>query len=204
MLFFASLIALSPQGQLTQAQAKAAFSQAIANSDGAKLYSVLSPNEIRGVTAKACSDFLLLVTKPSLPNLGVYDQQGNKIGILDPKCPLTYKFRETGGADMEVLNNRTYIFEPVVAKFSTGYKATTGFADLAFWASHNMVRSEKGTLNRAIASHKLVLSWVPKFKKMGITGSVEPESKKFMTWDETMKSSQQEIDKMRSGGGFRI
>lgn len=184
----------------TPDQVKAGFNSALINSDGAKLRSVLSARELNGATAKACTSFLTFVTKPRIGKVGSYgDQARTKFtSILDAKSPMTVKFRPTGGADIHLLPNRKYAFEPALTADSK--KASTGFADLAFWAAHLEAKTgAKGTLNRALYSHKLVQSWVPKFESWGIKGSIEGETKKYMTWKLILATSAKEIAKMKGG-----
>lgn len=183
----------------TTDQVKSAFDQAMRRADGGKLHSVLSEKELNGASVKACSSFLALVVKPRLAKIGTYDTSGKMTGVLDPKSPMTIKFRDTGGANMVISDARTYAFEPAIA--AGAKKVTTGFADIAFWAAHIEARSKgKTTIERAIASHKLVESWVPKFKAWGIKGSTDNESKKYMTWSQILATSAKEIEGLKKRG----
>jgi hypothetical protein len=186
----------------TADQVKDLFNSAIINSDGQKLHAAFSEEELNGATPKACSLFLELVTKPLISKIGTYDQFRTFQSILDPRSPMSIKFRPTGGANIHITENRAYAFEPVVITTKSGHKSSTGFADLAFWAAHNdkTTKAASGSLNRAIAAHRMFETWVPQFTKMGIKGSIDPETKKYMTWVQVLDSSQKEITKMRSGG----
>ncbi len=179
----------------TTDQIKGTFNSALIHSDGAKLYATYSPTELNGASAKACTSFLQLLTKPRIPLIGTFsDLKRTKfLSILDPKSPMSIKFLPTGGASINIVKSRTYAFEPDVVPFGKSLRVSTGFAVLAFWAAH------EDKSNRALAAHNLVKSWVPQFEKMGIKGSFDPDSKKYMSWREIIKSSQEEIDKMKSG-----
>ncbi|MEI8281326.1 MAG: hypothetical protein WCG75_02875 [Armatimonadota bacterium] len=187
----------------TTDQIKSTFNSALIHSDGAKLYSTYSPTELNGASAKACTSFLQLVTKPRIPLIGTYGDLARTkfLSILDPKSPMSIKFLPTGGASINIVKSRAYAFEPDVVPFGKSQRVSTGFAVLAFWAAHEdkLTKTAHGRLNRALAAHNLVKSWVPQFEKMGIKGSFDPDSKKYMSWREIIKSSQEEIDKMKSG-----
>ena len=201
MLFAAIGLGFTFVGQSSD-EAKSIFNSALINSDGAKLYSILDPAELKTTSAKACSQFLALVTKPRIPLIGSYDQTRTKfLPITDSKSPMTMRFKQTGGASIIVQDKRKYAFEPTVVWVGKKVKVSTGFATIAFWASHQdkSTKSARGLVNRAMASHNMVKSWVPQFLKMGIKGSIDPEVGKYLTWSQIMDSSQKEIDKLKSG-----
>jgi hypothetical protein len=179
-------------------QIKSTFNDAIIKSDGAKLHSVLSAKELNGATAKACTQFLTLVTKPRIPKVGVYTDQARKtfLSILDPKSPMTIRFRSNSGADIQFLEKRKWAFEPALTP--DGKKAQNGFADLAFWCAHlDAQKTAKGRLDRAKQAHNQVKAWIPKFESYGIKGSIDGESKKYMNWKQILDTSAKEIAKIK-------
>jgi hypothetical protein len=187
----------------TTDQIKSTFNSALIHSDGVKLFSTYSPSELNGASAKACTSFLQLVTKPRIPLIGIFsDPKRTKfLSILDSKSPMSIKFLPNGGVSINIVNFRSYAFEPDVVPFGKSLRVSTGFAVLAFWAAYEdkSTKDAHGRLNRAHAAHNLVKSSVPQFEKMGIKGSLDPDSKKYMTWRQIISSSQKEIDK----NGFR-
>ena len=182
---------------------KSLFNDALIHSEGAKLHAALSAAELKGISAKACGQFLTLVTKSRLRYFGSFDKSKTKfLGITDPQSPMTIRFLPTGGATVVIQNNRKYAFEPTVIKVGKDVKASTGFATIAFLAAKQQRATIAGYNRRtgAQASHDLVKSWVPQFLKMGINGSIDPEIGRYLTWNQILASSQKEIDKMISRG----
>ncbi|MEQ1821198.1 MAG: hypothetical protein ABL949_01685 [Fimbriimonadaceae bacterium] len=80
---------------------------------------------------------------------------------------------------------------------SGGLKARVGFAQIMFCYATQVGRS-KGVRRAEAAreSQKLVESWIPFVKKLGIKGSIEPETMEFQSWDKIIKESRAEIKRM--------
>jgi hypothetical protein len=196
---YLSLLLAAPTPKMTVEQVKQAFNEAIFHSNGAKLFATYPPQELNGATAKACTEFLNLVTKPRIPKVGSTDMSLKYFtSILDPKSSLTVLFLNDGGANILIAKPRKYAFETPVYQVQGENKATTGFATLAFWAAHQDPKTKAVTTStdRAIAAHRLLETWIPKFKKMGIKGSIEPETRKYMNWSQVLDASRAEIKKL--------
>lgn len=196
---YLSLLLATPTSKLSVEQVKQAFSEAVTRSNGAKLFAAYPSQELNGATTKACTEFLNLVTKPRIPKVGNTDMsQKYFTSILDPKSALTVKFQADGGATTLIMKPRKYAFDTPVYQVKGENKATTGFATLAFWAAYQDPKTKAITTStdRAIAVHRLLEAWIPKIQKMGIKGSIDPETKKYCTWSQVLDASRAEIKKL--------
>ncbi|MEQ1934031.1 MAG: hypothetical protein ABL962_09150, partial [Fimbriimonadaceae bacterium] len=181
-----------------EAKVQATFDKALRTSDGRLLLSVLASKEAKGVSAEACSKFLTKFVKPWYESTVIArDQTGASLRLADKKCPVVIAFSETGGSALEVTDNRKLVFKTPVIKESGGLKAKVGFAQIMFAYATQVARS-KG-MRRAEAARecqRLVESWIPFVKKLGINGSIEPETMEYQSWDTIIKESRAEIKRM--------
>ncbi|MEQ1821202.1 MAG: hypothetical protein ABL949_01705 [Fimbriimonadaceae bacterium] len=186
------------QGASSEAKVQIAFDKALRTSNGRLFLSVLKAKEAKGVTPEACSKFLAKFVTPWYESTVVArDHKGTSYRLADRKCPVTISFNETGGSTFVITDVRKIVFKTPVIKENGGLKAKAGFAQIMFCYATQLARSKaKGRSEIARECQRLVESWIPFVRKLGIRGSIEPETMEFQLWDKIIKESRAEIKRM--------
>lgn len=174
------------------------FDKAMRTCDGKLFLSVLRSSERRGLTADICTRFLKQYVKPWYEAPSVERlPDGSKPRLNAANCHIVIAFAPTGGKRWEVVNlPRKVVFKTPVIKEGNTYKASVGFAQILFSLADDRANGPgRGKIAEMQLSQTLVESWIPSVKKLGINGSVDPETGKFHTWDEIIALSRAELKK---------
>jgi hypothetical protein len=199
LLIAGSVVVCSSNAQVYKSseQLAAAFDSALSKMDGAKLLTTLRAKEVQGLKASQVQQFLKYVMKPVINGKGLMVAPGQSpLNWRDPKSKVIIAFQKTGTTNFEVVNSRNMLFKTPVVKEGAGYKSTVSFGQMMFFAAYQTARIDtKRTTSKAQYAQKLVESWIPKLKSLGVKGTVDPEIDQFQTWDVLIKSSRGEITK---------
>ena len=202
LLISLAVLASASEGQkpLTEAEVKSAFDRALRLQDGRLLFSVLRSAERKGVTPQSCEKFLKAFVKPWYegPSMMI-NGAGKRVNLNSTECKITIAFDPKGGERTQVVNNRQYVFETPTIKEGSGYKASVGFAQIIFAIGNAKANGPNRYIFEEMElSQKIVESYIPKIKAMGIKGSVDPETSQYKSWDQIVKDSRAEIVKYKA------
>lgn len=183
----------------TEAAAKIQFDRAILTNNGALFHSVMRPREVQGLTVATSQKFLDEFVKPLSSGLTPAVRKNNtRIYWKDKDNPIRMVFKRTGGHDYVVVEKRALTFETPTLKEGGGFRSTVGFAQILFClASIQAQNTGRDRFVEAQFAHDLVKSWIPKVKKMGIKGSIDPETGKYLDWNRILAESQAEIARLK-------
>lgn len=188
---------------LTEEQVQTLFDQAMKQSDGEYFHQVMHPTEVKGVSKSACTKFLTLIVEPWYKGPSIQKTaNGSPISWSSPQCQFVIKFQPQGGVNYVATNSREFLFHTPTTQVGEGYKSLVGFADLLFARAGEQSMSIKGRLAQMKNAQKLVEGWIAKVKPMGIKGSIDSDTNKWVTWEQIIKESRAEITKAEKNGGL--
>jgi len=198
----AGIILASPQNyDLTEDQVQTLFDEAMKQSDGELFHQVMHPDEVKGVSKAACTKFLNLIVKPWYEGPSIErTQAGIPVSWDSPKCQFVIKFQPEGGVSYVATDDREFLFHTPVVTVGQGAKSAVGFADILFARAGEQSMTISGKVARMKNAQKLVEGWIAKVKPMGIKGSVDSDTKKWVTWESIIKESRAEVAKAEKAG----
>lgn len=195
------LIGTTQNYDLTEEQVQTLFDQSMKNSDGELFHQVMLAAEVKGVSKSACTKFLALIVEPWYKGPSIQRAaNGSPISWSSPQCQFVIKFQPQGGVNYVATNDREFLFHTPTTQVGEGYKSVVGFADLLFARGAEQSMSLSGKIAKMKNTQKLVEGWITKVKAMGIKGSIDSDTNKWVTWEQIIKESRAEITKAEKGG----
>lgn len=182
---------------MTEAEVRTTFDKAMKTYDGKLLHRVLREVEAKNLTPTACSAFLKRFVKPWYEGNSIQKLPNGKFAKLNaPDCQVAVLFQPTGGTGYGIVEKRKEVFCTPTIKEGQGYKSTVSLGQVLFAVAYSQTRTPgRNRIEVMKDAQKLFESWVPELKKMGIRGSVDPETGKFDTWETIVKASRTEVKK---------
>jgi hypothetical protein len=194
------LLAGPAQGQSANPSGQAikdAFDQALRKADGKAFLSLVRPEESKGVTVKAATEFLKRFPQQWAKEPGMQTTGGARVRYDDPRNQMMIVFTPMGGTNYHVVNKVTRLFDtPVITSNGKRYAGATMAQILFGYAYHQATINKTPGLSKPQRAQQLFESYVPIVKKMGIHRSVEPETGKVYTWEQTIKESRAALAKL--------
>jgi hypothetical protein len=190
---FAVLTTIVPGQFATEAAARTAFDRAIRTQDAKLMLKVMRPREVAGVSEAAMKSFLANVVKPF--STGV-----ERMNTMNSKNNLKFEFLKSGGMAMVVTNpGAKELFITGIIREGGSYRSRVGFAQLMFNIAAQYANSTKrNRIQEMDYAQATVEKWIPKFKALGIKGSIDPETDRYCFWDQIIRESRAEINKAKS------
>jgi hypothetical protein len=188
-------LATSQDYIFTEEQVELYFDEAMRKANGKLFRQIAHPDEVKGVSESACKQFLTKFVTPWLSGPSIQIKGGARITWDSDACDLQIQFRPEGGITYYALNDRSLIFKTSIGLVNGEPKSTTGFSDIIFGIAAEKAIAEP----TKIAKMKKAQAWaetaIAATKKLGIKGSINSDTGTWVTWDEVIKESREEVKK---------
>ena len=185
---------------LTEEQVEVMFDRAMRQADGTEFRQVMHPDEVKGISAAVCTKFLATFVGPWYKGPSIQVKSGVRVPWSSGACDLEIQFRPEGGITYTAVNDREFVFRTPVIQVAGGAKSSVGFADILFGIAAERAIEEPTRLAKMKRAQKLVEGYIATTKKMGIKGSIDSDTGKWVTWETVIAESRAEVKKAEGGG----